>query len=145
MEEATHKPAQEIMQKTSKEMNRIIVLVLWTLFLFGVLLAPIAEMDIFTPWGFKYFDKVAHFCLFAVTGFVVVFGTNFRSQFKSRVLFGTILGLFLAVFTEFGQSLVSFRDTSLYDLLADVIGLGAGLALYALLYTRYAVRSFLRL
>jgi VanZ family protein len=133
------------MQKASKEMKRnVIVLILWTAFLLGVLLAPVADTAIPGPLRFEHFDKVAHLCLFAVTGFVGVFGTNFQRQLKSRVLFGVVFGLFLAVSTEFGQSLVS-RDTSLYDLLADVIGLGAGLALYAFLYSRYTVRLFLRL
>ncbi len=115
-------------------MKRIIVII-WTLFLLGVLLAPIGEMAIPLP-GFENFDKVAHFCLFAVTGFLGVLGTNSQSQFKSRLLFATVFSLFLAVSSEFAQSLVS-RDTSLYDLLADVVGLGAGLALYAFLYSRY--------
>ena len=52
------------------------------------------------------------------------------------MLFGIVFGLFLAAFTELGQSLVPFRDTSLFDLLADVLGLGGGLVLYALLYIR---------
>jgi VanZ family protein len=145
MEEATHKQTQEIMQKASKEMKRnVIVLILWTAFLLVVLLAPLGGTAIPSPLRFEHFDKVAHFCLFAVTGFVGVYGANFRSQFKYRILFGVVFGLFLGVGTEFGQSLVS-RDTSLYDLLADVIGLGAGLVLYAFLYSRYTVRSFLRL
>jgi VanZ family protein len=129
------------MQKASKEIKRnVVVLILWTVFLLGVLLAPISEMGIFIPWGFKHFDKVAHFCLFAVTGFVAVFGANFGSQFKSRMCFGIAFGLLLALGTEFAQSLVPFRDTSLYDLLADVVGLGVGLVLYTLLYIRYRQR-----
>jgi VanZ family protein len=122
----------------------IIALILWTLFLLGLLLAPVRETPIPNP-GFMHWDKVAHFGLFAVTGFIGVFGFNFLGQFKFRMLFGTVFGLFLAISTEFAQSLVPLRDTSLYDLLADVVGLGVGLAFYALLYSRHRVRALLRL
>lgn len=128
----------------SKEMKKIVVII-WTLFLLGVLLAPIGEVDISTTKGFEHFDKVAHFCLFTVTGFIGVFGANFGSQFKSRVLFGAVFGLFLALSTELGQSLLPFRDMSLYDLIVDVVGVGVGLAFYAFLYSRYIMRSFFRL
>ena len=122
-----------------------VVLALWTLILLGVLLAPIGEKIVPAPFLFKHWDKVAHLGLFAITGFVSVFGVNFRNQFKLRVFFGAIFSLFIAVATECGQSLTPSRDMSLYDLLADVIGVGVGLAFYALLYSRYSVRSLLRL
>ena len=126
-------------------MNRIIVLILWTVCLLGVLLAPIGGTAMPGLLRFEHFDKVAHFGLFAVTGFVGVFGARFLSQFKSRMRFGIVFGLLLALGTEFAQCLVPFRHTSLYDLLADVVGLSVGLALYAFLYSIYTVRSFLRL
>ena len=125
--------------------RNIVILILWTLFLLGVLFAPIGGMAIPGSLRFEHFDKVAHFCLFAVTGFVGVFGANFRGQFKFRVVFGAVFGMFLAVSTEYGQSLLPFRDMSLYDLFADIVGLWVGLAFYAFLYSRYTIRSFMRL
>ena len=116
-----------------------IILVLWTAFLLGVLLAPIGDNSIPGPLNFEYFDKVAHFCLFAVTGFLSVIGLNSQKYFQFRLLFGLVFGLFVAISTEFGQSLVS-RDTSFYDLLADIIGLCAGLTLYSFFYYKYTVR-----
>ncbi len=125
--------------------KNIIVLILWTLFLLGVLLAPIGGSVIPGSLRFEHFDKVVHFGLFAITGFVSVYGANFRNQFRYRMLFGAVFSLFLAASTEYGQSLLPFRDMSIYDLLADIVGLGVGLASYALLYSRDNVRSFLRL
>jgi VanZ family protein len=113
--------------------------------LLGLLLAPINDTQIPRAWGFAHFDKVAHFGLFFITGLVSVFGVSFRNRFKYRLLFGTIFGLLLAVATEYGQSLLPSRDVSIYDFLADVIGLGVGLLLYVLLYTKYAVRTLLKL
>lgn len=123
----------------------IIVLVLWTLVLLGLLLAPIGEAEIPAPWGFKHWDKVYHFGLFAVTGFVGVFSARFLSLFRSRMLFAIVFGLFLAVSTEFAQSFIHCRNMSFYDLLADVVGLGAALSLYAFLYHHAGLRAFFRL
>jgi len=125
--------------------RHIIILVLWTLILLGVLLAPIGEAEIPAPWGFKHWDKVYHFGLFAVTGFVSVFGARFLNLFRSRILFGIVFGLFLAVSTEFAQSLIPCRNMSFYDLLADVIGLGVSLSLYAFLHRQAGLRALFKL
>ena len=117
-----------------------IVLVLWILILLGVLLAPISEPAIPALGGFKHFDKVAHFGLFMITGYIIVFGSRFFSRFRYRMFFGIVFGLCLAVGTEFAQYLIPARNMSLYDLLADVLGLSVGLLLYAFFQHRHAVR-----
>jgi VanZ family protein len=122
-----------------------VVLVLWTLILLGVLLTPIGEMNFPTPWGFKHWDKIIHFGLFAVTGFVCVFGASFLSQFKSRMIFGVVCSFVLAVGTELAQSFIATRSRSFYDLVADVVGLCVGLLLYVLLYRQEGLRSRLKL
>ena len=114
--------------------RNLAVIIVWTLILLGLLLAPITESQIPTPGGFKHFDKVAHFGLFAITGLVSAFGARFLSRFRTRMLFGIAFGLFLAVCTELAQSLIPIRNMSLYDLLADVAGLSVGLLLYAFLH-----------
>jgi len=123
----------------------IIVLILWTLILLGLLLAPIGETQIPTPGGFKHFDKVAHFGLFFVTGLISVFSAGFGSRFRTRMLFGIVFGLFLAICTEFAQSLIPLRNMSLYDLFADVAGLGVALALCAFLHRQAKLRAFFKL
>jgi len=123
----------------------LVVLILWTLILLGLLLAPIRESEILNPWGFPYFDKVVHFVLFFVTGFASVLSTKFLSRFRNRVLFGIIFGLFLAVGTELAQSSIPFRSRDFYDLTVDVIGLGVALLLYDLIYRQARLRAFFRL
>ena len=120
----------------------IIIIIFWTIILIGLLLAPIRESQIPTFGDFKHWDKVAHFTLFAITGFVSVFGTSFFSQFRSRILFGIVFSLLLAVSTELAQSVVPLRNMSLYDLLADVVGLGTALSLYAFLYQLQCFRKY---
>ncbi len=124
--------------------RRIIVLVLWTLILLGLLLAPIGEAEIPVFGEFKHWDKVYHFGLFAVTGFVSVFGARFLISFRSRMLFGIVFGLFLALCTEFTQSLIPCRNMSLYDLLADIAGLGFALLLYAFLHRQAEISAFFK-
>ena len=122
-----------------------ISLALWTLVLLCLLLAPIGEAEIPTFGAFKHWDKIYHLTLFAITGFVSIFGARFLNLFRSRVLFGVLFGVFLALSTEFAQSLVPCRDMSLYDLFADILGLGVGLSLYAFLYHQAGLRTFLKL
>jgi len=109
-------------------------LVIWTLMLLGVLLAPIRESFIPNLGGFQHWDKIAHFGLFAITGFISIYGAGFFSRFAAKVLFGLIFGLALALGTELGQYLIPFRDPDFYDLLADLAGLFLGLLSSALLY-----------
>ena len=122
--------------------RRFVILILWTLILLGLLLSPIAETQIPSPGGFKHFDKVAHFGLFFVTGLVGVFSTRFLSQFGTRMLFGIVFGLFLAVSTEFAQSFIPLRNMSLYDFFADVAGLGVALVLCVFLHRQPKFRAF---
>ena len=125
--------------------NKIIILVIWTLMLLGVLFSPVRGSFIPNLGGFQHWDKVAHFGLFAITGFISIYGAGFFSRFGARVLFGLIFGLALAFGTEFGQSFVLFRQMSHYDLLADIAGLFLGLLSYTLLFCCNTLRSRLRL
>ena len=61
------------------------ILSIWMLVLWGLLLAPIGEEGIASDLGFKHWDKIAHFCLFGVTGFVSTFGISFFSALRSRI------------------------------------------------------------
>jgi VanZ family protein len=119
--------------------------VLWTLALLAILLLPIRDSLIPNYRGFRHWDKVAHFGLFAVTGFMNIYGAGFFSSYRYRFIFGLVFGLTLAVGTELGQTLIPFRSTSLYDLLADLAGLCLGVLTYVLLYSRERIRSSLRL
>ncbi len=121
-----------------------ILWVIWTLVLLVLLLSPIKD---FIPnrGGFQHWDKVAHGGLFAVTGFMSIYGAGFFSRFRYRFIFGVIFGLALAGATELGQSLVPSRTTDAYDFLADMAGLCLGVLIYVLLYSREGIRSRLRL
>lgn len=123
----------------------IIILVLWTFVLLGLLLSPVWGVIIPAVAELKHVDKVCHFILFAITGFVGVYSARFFNLFRSRLLFGTIFGMFLALCTEFAQSVIPCRNMSLYDLFADIVGLGVALSLYAFLYRQAGLCTFFKL
>ena len=101
----------------------IAALAFWAIVLFGLLLAPIEEAGAFIYHISKYYDSEAHFGLFFITGFISIFGARFLKTFRARLLFGCSVSLLLAFATEFAQSFVAYRTTSLSDLLADILGL----------------------
>ena len=114
--------------------KRTLLLVVWTLMLLGVLLSPIRPGLIPPLGGFQHWDKVAHFLLFAVTGFISIYGAGFFSRLWARVLFGLVFGSVLALGTEFGQYFIPFREPDIYDFIVDLAGLFFGLVFYTLFY-----------
>ncbi|MEE8469997.1 MAG: VanZ family protein [Dehalococcoidia bacterium] len=122
---------------TGKEMKKEpAILIIWTLILLGILLAPIGDIATHIPGGFRHWDKIAHFGLFGITGIVSAYGAKFLGPLRARLAFGMIFGLSLAVFTEGAQHFIGARTGSFLDLLADVAGLSLALLLYALRYLR---------
>jgi len=123
----------------------IAVLVVWTVVLLFLMTVPMAENPMPRTSIFRYWDKIAHVGLFAVTGFVSVFGARFFRRFGSRLFFGLSLSLFLAFGTELAQAYLSYRSGEFYDLMADLLGIFAGLFVYLALYLHEGLRSHLRL
>ena len=117
-----------------------LVLILWLLFLFSVLLSPVAWWRAIPgPWGVNNSDKLSHIGLFAVTGFVIVFGTSFLLRLRNRMLLALMAGVVLAGGTEIAQHFIPRRTMDIYDFLTDLAGLGVGLLVYYLLYRRRIV------
>jgi VanZ family protein len=110
------------------------LLILWTLFLLGLLLAPIGNARVPTPRVIG-FDKIAHFGLFFITAVLSMSGVGF-SRLRDRIMFAVLFGLFLSAGTEFAQYFIPTRGTSIYDLLADVLGLALGIATCVVLRRR---------
>ena len=110
------------------------IIAIWTLILLSLLLAPIPVETIGAHLGIEWWDKIAHFGLFGITGFISALGARFFGPIGARVFFGIIVGLLLTVCTEALQSYINARNASLYDALSDVAGLSVGLILYALFH-----------
>jgi|TARA_Y100000294_G_scaffold169719_1_gene181182 VanZ family protein len=71
--------------------------------------------------GFLHADKIAHFIEYSILGFLAVQSFNPLNRIN---LFCIIFsGFIFGVFDEWWQSFVSDRCTSIFDLLADNLGM----------------------
>jgi len=114
--------------------KNLIVLILWTLVLFGLMLAPIGAVG--NPrFGFKHWDSVSHLVIFGVTSVVCAWSASFFKTLFARTLFGFILALSLVLVTA-GFQLFVGRHRDFFDLQADVAGLSLGLLVYVLFELR---------
>jgi VanZ family protein len=73
-----------------------------------------SEVGLPAPW-----DKVAHFCTYALLGFFLT-----RASGSRRIGFG--LAALYGVVDEIHQSFVPLRDASLWDWVADALGSSLG-------------------
>ncbi|MGI9174537.1 MAG: VanZ family protein [Rhodothermales bacterium] len=106
--------------------NRSLLLAIaWTLFIVALCSIPcddIPDMDI---WGY---DKIGHFVMFAGFGWLWAHAAP-----KNALGWVLAAGVAFAGLTEVYQGLLPFdRTPDLYDALADIIGLSAGLLVYRL-------------
>jgi VanZ family protein len=124
---------------------KITVLVLWTLFLIFLMMVPVDDIPFARAIIVRNWDKVAHVGLFAVTGFVSVYGAGFLRRFNSRLAFGLIFSVLLSFGTEYAQSFTTYRTADVYDFMADLLGVFMGLFVYLALYIQADLRARLRL
>ena len=78
-----------------------------------------------TPGGIPYLDKVAHFLLYAVQGWLVARALRTR---RPRLLVGAMLGIAaFGALDEWHQQFFA-RSPELLDWIADMIGASVGIA-----------------
>lgn len=120
----------------------ILVISLWTLVILGLLVSPLPNLTP-SPYttGFYYWDKVAHFGLFGLTGVMVTYGALFLRSIAARSVFALGYGLMLALATEGIQHFTSYREATFCDLLADVAGLSAAITLSTASYLMWVQRT----
>ena len=84
--------------------------------------------------GFQNVDKVAHFLEYAILGILAVH--SFIPKKGYQLFFIIFSGFVFGVFDEWWQSFISDRHTSLFDLLADNIGMLVGSIVFYKLSTK---------
>jgi VanZ family protein len=83
------------------------------------------------PGSFAFsFDKIIHFTEYAIWG-TLGLKSNFKI-FNSVNIFVLLFGLIFCIFDEIWQSNIPGRDSSLYDVIADFIGI-----IFSLLLNKY--------
>lgn len=94
----------------------------------GIIFYASSVPSVKTP-GIAHFDKLLHICEYLPFGFLLT--RALRLSFESvsiRVLcgFSVFLGVLYALSDEYHQLFVVGRDASLYDILADSLGIVLG-------------------
>jgi VanZ family protein len=114
-------------RSSSKSAVRYAAAVLWTLAILVACTLPGSSLPSTSLWEY---DKVGHFVLFAVFGWLWMRAL----PASSRVVTLSVLagGIFYAVGTEIYQGLLPFdRHPDPYDALANIAGLFAGMIAYS--------------
>ncbi len=107
----------------------LVLSVIWTIISLFAFLAPRGTVDVDRAFFIPGMDKIAHFIIFAIWIFLVAMAIRKRKKsMDTRMLFLFFTGL--ALLTEILQIFIDGRSFDLRDLLANFLGLVAGLLIY---------------
>jgi glycopeptide antibiotics resistance protein len=113
---------------------RLLIAVLWTAAVLIGLGWPAGD---FPSFELEYADKVVHFALFFVFGFLWMLALPLRADTRTWVVLLT--GILFAIATEVYQGILpTNRSPDSWDVVADVFGLCIGIMLYHILALRRA-------
>ncbi len=87
----------------------------------------------FSPLDFRHGDKLGHFVVFFILAWLL---NRASSSYKKRIR-NVIALLLFGIFIEIAQGFTTYRSPSLYDVLADFLGIMAfqiSLSLYRYYY-----------
>lgn len=113
---------------------RIFLAILWTAIIglgLGIPLSNVGKI------GFDGIDKVIHFGLFFIFGYLWMVALDRPIGRRTAIVFST--GVFFALATEIFQAIMPIdRSGDPADVVADVIGLIAGIAVYRFAHHLFA-------
>ncbi|MBL6944536.1 MAG: VanZ family protein [Bacteroidales bacterium] len=97
--------------------------------------------EVVTFWVWLSPDKAVHIFIFGVQAFLLMFAFNVQYlSAKERFVYGALLllaAILFALLTEVLQAFVFIgRNGNVYDFIADVVGVLAGLLAYILFYKK---------
>lgn len=90
--------------------------------------------------GITWTDKLAHFCVYGIMGWVLARGMVL-SKIKYPFLLAILIGFVFGITDEWHQSFVPGRDSSVFDLMADLIGLLVFANLYRLFISFFPIKT----
>lgn len=125
----------------SSRLIRWLPLAIWIAVIFGLSSIPgITADNVNLPTGF---DKMAHFIEYAVLAVLFYRGLSYDSRKPGLVMILVVVltGTAVSVLDEMYQSYIPGRDSSPYDMMADVAGVAFGSVLAVLFQIRKAGRG----
>ncbi len=118
------------MKRFFKSVLRLTLAAIWTVVVLILLIVPATMVS---SAGVPHADKVAHFGVFAVLG--LLWMAALRRPIPQRSLFVFVGGVAFGILTEYLQaSHTAGRQGELGDVLADTLGLVAGIFAYRVLH-----------
>jgi hypothetical protein len=98
---------------------------LWAAFVLFLGSRPASQLPSGGIWGLPGIDKAAHAAVYGMLGLLLAHASGARRPARALLL-GALAGLFWGMLDEWVQGRVPGRTQAWTDLLADVIGAGAG-------------------
>ncbi|MBU1698976.1 MAG: VanZ family protein [Candidatus Eisenbacteria bacterium] len=91
-----------------------------------------SRSDVSMPVGFPHADKIAHLIEYSILGWLVAGVLDYKESWRRWKLYLIVIGavLLFGCLDELNQSRVPGRDSSLYDLMADLAGAIVGSLLW---------------
>ena len=99
----------------------------------GLIFVLSAQPGLAPPVQFEYSDKVVHILEYGVLGILLARALITLPRLNSMLLAGLVavaIGTGIAAADEAFQSTVPNRDSNVYDLIADAVGLSLGQIVY---------------
>lgn len=90
-------------------------------FIYIILILILSAIPLTTNAQINYLDKIEH-----IIAFILYFIFSFYSFPKLNIIFHILLGILFGLLIEIIQSFVPFREFSVFDLIADIVGLITG-------------------
>ena len=119
------------MKRFFKSVLRLTLAAIWTFFVLILLIVPAVMVS--GAGNIPHADKVAHFAVFAVLG--LLWMAALRRPIPQRSVFVFVGGLAFGILTEYLQAAhTAGRQGELMDVVADGVGLVAGIYTYRLLH-----------
>jgi predicted adenine nucleotide alpha hydrolase (AANH) superfamily ATPase/VanZ family protein len=115
-----------------KKIIRPYLVIAWIFFILKLVFYPFPESDYHVE-GIS--DKFIHVFFFFVLVMLIAYNKDKKKIKLSVLVFAFLFSLFFSAFIEHIQKFISGRDSSLYDLLAGIIG--ALMAVIFLIYRKY--------
>ena len=83
---------------------------------------------------FPQADKVIHFCMYLGFYFLLIPPFTFKKNYKRSYFFSFIISVFIGLLMEYLQYLLAMgRSAEFFDVVADTIGVIAGISIYQLI------------
>lgn len=110
-----------------------------------LLLTPQENLPKLDFLQFDYADLIEHFAVFTAAGFIVMFDFLKKVKLSFKLSFSVILlTSFYGALTELGQHLyIPGRTGSIWDILADISGVIAGVFIFKNVYLKRFSKYFL--